>query len=58
MASNSEKTFGSRLFNAEQLATHLATFAGYIEVTPECKLSEYNTLLIQWCKRPLVPKTI
>ena len=47
MASNSEKTFGSRLFNAEQLATHLATFAGYIEVTPECKLTEYNNLITQ-----------
>ena len=47
MASNSEKTFGSRLFNAEQLAIHLATFVGYIEVIPECKLSEYKNLITQ-----------
>jgi hypothetical protein len=47
MASNSEKTFGSRLFNAEQIAIHLASFVGYIEVTPECKLSEYKNLITQ-----------
>jgi len=47
MASNSEKTFGSRLFNAEKLATHLANFVAYTEVSPECKLSEYNNLIAQ-----------
>lgn len=45
MASNSEKTFGSKIFNAEQLATHLATFSGYTEVSPECSLVNYLTFI-------------
>lgn len=47
MASNSEKTFGSRLLNAEQLATHLSTFGTYTAVTQECSVPEYNSLLVQ-----------
>lgn len=45
MASTSEKTFGSRLNNAQQLATHLSTFAGYTEIAPECSVANYTTLL-------------
>lgn len=26
---------------------HLTTFVGYVEVTPECKLTEYNNLITQ-----------
>lgn len=47
MASQSEKTFGSRLYNAEQLATNLATFTGYVALTPETTLAAYNELITQ-----------
>lgn len=26
---------------------HLTTFVGYVEVTPECKLTEYNNQITQ-----------
>lgn len=45
MASTSEKTFGSRLTNAQKLATHLATFTDYVPAIPECSLAAYNTLI-------------
>ena len=45
MASTSEKTFGSRLTNAQKLATHLATFTDYVPAIPECALDAYNTLI-------------
>lgn len=45
MASQSEKTFGSRLANAESLATHLATFVAYTPVRPEDSVADYNTLI-------------
>ncbi|MBK5212949.1 MAG: hypothetical protein JJE55_04730 [Flavobacteriaceae bacterium] len=45
MASQSEKTFGSRLYNAEQLSTNVATFTGYVALTPETTVAAYNTLI-------------
>lgn len=45
MASTSEKTFGSRLTNAQKLATHLATFTDYVPAIPECALDAYDTLI-------------
>lgn len=45
MASQSEKTYGARLFNAEQLSTHLAAFAGYIAVSPDTTVAAYNILI-------------
>lgn len=45
MASTSEKTFGSRLANAQKLATHLATFTEYVPVVPDCALPAYETLI-------------
>ena len=42
MSSNSEKTFGSRLQKAAQIATLLPTFNGYAEVTPECSILNYE----------------
>lgn len=45
MASNSESTFGSRLSNAEQLATHLASFTSYTPVSSEHALPAYTTLI-------------
>lgn len=45
MASNIEVTFGSRLSNAEQLATHLASFSTYAPVSAEYSLTAYNALL-------------
>jgi hypothetical protein len=47
MASQSEKTFGSRLYNAEQLATNLATFTGYVPLTPETAAAAYTTFINQ-----------
>lgn len=47
MASTSEKTFGSRLTNAQKLATHLATFTSYVPVTPDCAIDAYNTLITE-----------
>ena len=43
MSSNSEKTFGSRLQKAAQLANLLPTFSGYAEVVPECSIPNYQT---------------
>lgn len=45
MASQTEITFGSRINNAEQLATHLATFEAYTPVSPECSVGEYTSLV-------------
>ena len=45
MASRTENTFGARLYNAEQLSTNLATFAGYVPLTPETSVAAYNTLI-------------
>jgi len=45
MASQSEKTFGARIYNAEQLSTNLAAFVGYIAVTPETTVIAYNELI-------------
>ena len=45
MASTSEKTFGSRLANAQKLATHLATFTDYVPAIPECSIAAYNALI-------------
>lgn len=45
MASVIEKTFGSRLANAQKLATHLATFTDYAPATPDCALDAYNALI-------------
>lgn len=35
MASNSERTFGSRLANAKSIATHLGGFTDYVALTPQ-----------------------
>ena len=45
MASQTEKTFGSRLSNAESLSTHLSTFIAYSPVRPEDSQVNYNILL-------------
>jgi len=45
MASNNEKTFGSRLSNAETLATHLTTFTTYTPVRPEESVVNYQGLI-------------
>ena len=45
MASTSEVTYGARLNRAEQLATHLATFAGYTPATPDCATDKYLELI-------------
>jgi hypothetical protein len=45
MASNNEKTFGSKLANAETLATHLTTFATYAPVRPEESIVNYKGLI-------------
>lgn len=45
MASNSEKTFGSRVANADILATNLTTFTLYAPVRPEDSVVNYKTLV-------------
>jgi hypothetical protein len=45
MASQSEKTFGSRIYNAEQLATNLATFTAYVPLTPETAAAAYSAFI-------------
>ncbi|MBL0145386.1 MAG: hypothetical protein IPP48_06140 [Chitinophagaceae bacterium] len=45
MASVSEKTFGSRLLNAEKILTHLTAFTGYNPSTDEQSISNYETLI-------------
>ncbi|MDN3724958.1 hypothetical protein QRD02_11230 [Aequorivita sp. SDUM287046] len=45
MGSTSEKTYGSRVYNAEQMSTNVATFTGYVPITPETALVEYNTYI-------------
>lgn len=45
MASTSEKTYGSRLANAQKLASLLATFVGYTPATPECSVPGYQALI-------------
>jgi hypothetical protein len=45
MASVSEKTFGSRLNNAEKILTHLTAFTGYNPPTTEQSISNYQTLI-------------
>lgn len=45
MASQSERTFGSRLYNAEQMATHVSTFSGYVPLTPETQLPAFNDFI-------------
>jgi hypothetical protein len=45
MASTSEKTFGSRLQNAEKVFTHLTAFAGYNPPTTEQSIGNYETLI-------------
>ncbi|MEQ1554569.1 MAG: hypothetical protein ABL929_10340 [Ferruginibacter sp.] len=45
MASTSEKTFGSRLQNAEKVLTHLIAFAGYNPPTAEQSTSSYEALI-------------
>lgn len=45
MASTSEKTFGSRLANAQKLALYLADFTSYVPATPAASLVSYQTLI-------------
>jgi hypothetical protein len=45
MASINEKTFGSRLTNAETLATHLTSFTAYSPVRPEESVANYKLLI-------------
>ncbi len=45
MASNNEKTFGSKLANAETLATHLSTFTAYAPVRTEESVANYKLLI-------------
>lgn len=45
MASSTEKTYGSRLANAQKLATDLSGFTDYTPATPECSLANYQTLI-------------
>jgi DNA topoisomerase VI subunit B len=45
MASTSEKTFGSRLQNAEKVLTNLTAFSGYNPPTAEQSISNYETLI-------------
>jgi hypothetical protein len=45
MASVSEKTFGSRLQNAEKILTHLTAFSGYNPPTNEQAISNYEALI-------------
>jgi hypothetical protein len=43
MASSNEKTFGSKLANAETLATHLTGFTAYAPVRPEESVAQLQT---------------
>ncbi len=45
MASTSENTFGTKVLNAQTLATHLATFTGFIPPRPTEALASLNTLI-------------
>jgi hypothetical protein len=45
MASSNEKTFGSKLANAETLATHLTTYTTYAPVRPEESVVNYKGLI-------------
>ena len=45
MASVSENTFGTRVLNAQTLATHLAAFTGYVPPRPTEALASLNTLI-------------
>ena len=45
MASSNEKTFGSKLANAETLATHLTGFTAYAPVRPEESVVNYKLLI-------------
>lgn len=45
MASNSEKTFGSRLANAQKLANHLSEFNAYSPPSTETALGNYKDLI-------------
>ena len=45
MPSTSERTFGTKLANAEAIATHLKTFAGYTPPTTDTSIANYNTLI-------------
>ena len=45
MASSNEKTFGSKLTNAETLATHLTGFTAYVPVRPEESVANYKLLI-------------
>lgn len=43
MASTAEKTFGSRIANAQKLATFLADFPGYTPVSPDYSIAALQT---------------
>lgn len=45
MASSNEKTFGSKIANADTLATHLTTFTTYAPVRPEESVVNYKALI-------------
>ena len=45
MPSTSERTFGSKLANAETIATHLKTFTGYTPPTTDTSIANYNALI-------------
>jgi hypothetical protein len=45
MASSNEKTFGSKIANADTLATHLTTFTTYAPVRPEESVVNYKGLI-------------
>lgn len=45
MASNNEKTFGSKIANAETLASNLTTYATYAPVRPEESVVNYKALI-------------
>ena len=45
MASSNEKTFGSKLANANTLATHLTSFTTYAPVRPEESVANYKGLI-------------
>jgi hypothetical protein len=45
MASTNEKTFGSKIANADTLATHLTTFTTYVPVRPEESVVNYKLLI-------------
>lgn len=45
MASTSENTFGSKIANAQTIATHLKTFTGYVAPTTDISIANYNALI-------------